>query len=70
MNCSHKQKIIPKLFGNYLPILFLFLGFLFPPLSDTCQDVDLKAKDLYKACSLTLGGTGLRNGKMKQDFFL
>ncbi|KAG0051208.1 hypothetical protein BGZ83_003993 [Gryganskiella cystojenkinii] len=39
-------------------------------IEDTIQDVDLKAMDLYKACCLALGGTGLRNGKMKQDFFL
>jgi len=37
---------------------------------ETTEDIDLKAKDLYKACVLAVGGTGLRNGKVKQDFFL
>ncbi|KAG0352126.1 hypothetical protein BG005_008391 [Podila minutissima] len=37
---------------------------------ETIQDIDLKAKELYKACLLAVGGTGLRNGKVKQDFFL
>ncbi|KAG0379690.1 hypothetical protein BGX24_012140 [Mortierella sp. AD032] len=37
---------------------------------ETVQDIDLKAKELYKACLLFVGGTGLRNGKVKQDFFL
>ncbi|KAH7060308.1 hypothetical protein BKA57DRAFT_446878 [Linnemannia elongata] len=37
---------------------------------ETTQDIDLKAKELYKACVLAVGGTGLRNGKVKQDFFL
>ncbi|KAF9905556.1 hypothetical protein EC991_001586 [Linnemannia zychae] len=36
----------------------------------TSQDIDFKAKELYKACVLAVGGTGLRNGKVKQDFFL
>lgn len=43
---------------------------LFLPLSETIQDIDLKAKELYKACLLAAGGTGLHNGKVKQDFFL
>ncbi|KAG0099496.1 hypothetical protein BGZ93_007372 [Podila epicladia] len=37
---------------------------------ENIQDIDLKAKELYKACLLAVGGTGLRNGKVKQDFFL
>jgi len=37
---------------------------------ETTQDIDLKAKELYKACLLAVGGTGLHNGKVKQDFFL
>ncbi|KAF9097286.1 hypothetical protein BGX29_008154 [Mortierella sp. GBA35] len=37
---------------------------------ETSQDIDLKAKELYKACLLAVGGTGLHNGKVKQDFFL
>lgn len=48
----------------------LFFIYLFIPLSETTQDIDLKAKELYKACVLAVGGTGLRNGKVKQDFFL
>ncbi|KAF9919494.1 hypothetical protein FBU30_010961 [Linnemannia zychae] len=36
----------------------------------TAKDIDLKSKELYKACILLVGGTGLRNGKVKQDFFL
>lgn len=48
----------------------LFFLVLFLPLSETIQDIDLKAKELYKACLLAVGGTGLRNGKVKQDFFL
>jgi hypothetical protein len=43
--------------------------FPFSPL-ETTQDIDLKAKELYKAYVLAVGGTGLRNGKVKQDFFL
>ncbi|KAG0014616.1 hypothetical protein BGZ82_001711, partial [Podila clonocystis] len=38
-------------------------------IEETSQDIDLKAKDLYKACVLAVGATGLRNGKAKQDFF-
>ncbi|KAG0344831.1 hypothetical protein BG004_004133 [Podila humilis] len=38
--------------------------------AETSEDIDLKAKELYKACVLAVGGTGLRNGKVKQDFFL
>ncbi|KAG9062155.1 hypothetical protein KI688_006487 [Linnemannia hyalina] len=37
---------------------------------ETIQDIDLKAKESYKACLLAVGGTGLHNGKVKQDFFL
>jgi len=43
---------------------------LFLVLSETTEDIDLKSKELYKACLLAVGGTGLRNGKVKQDFFL
>ncbi|KAG0251972.1 hypothetical protein BGZ95_006740 [Linnemannia exigua] len=39
-------------------------------IEETIQDIDLKAKELFKACLLAAGGTGLRNGKVKQDFFL
>ncbi|KAF9998176.1 hypothetical protein BGZ80_008003 [Entomortierella chlamydospora] len=39
-------------------------------IEETSQDIDLKAKELYKACVLAVGGTGLRNEKVKQDFFL
>ncbi|KAF9348146.1 hypothetical protein BGX26_000419 [Mortierella sp. AD094] len=39
-------------------------------IEETSQDIDLKTKELYKACVLAVGGTGLRNGKVKQDFFL
>ncbi|KAF9369496.1 hypothetical protein CPC16_004467 [Podila verticillata] len=39
-------------------------------IEETSEDIDLKAKDLYKACVLAAGATGLRNGKVKQDFFL
>ncbi|KAG0013250.1 hypothetical protein BGZ81_001152 [Podila clonocystis] len=39
-------------------------------IEETSQDIDLKAKDLYKSCVLAAGATGLRNGKVKQDFFL
>ncbi|GJJ75007.1 hypothetical protein EMPS_07365 [Entomortierella parvispora] len=37
---------------------------------ETAEDIDLKSKELYKACALAVGGTGLRHGKVKQDFFL
>ncbi|KAI1296999.1 hypothetical protein EDD11_007312 [Mortierella claussenii] len=39
-------------------------------IEETIEDIDLKSKDLYKACLLAVGGTGLRNEKVKQDFFL
>ncbi|KAF9988447.1 hypothetical protein BGZ75_009394 [Mortierella antarctica] len=39
-------------------------------IEETSQDIDAKTKELYKACVLAVGGTGLRNGKVKQDFFL
>ncbi|KAG0306368.1 hypothetical protein BGZ99_001787 [Dissophora globulifera] len=39
-------------------------------IEENSQDIDLKTKELYKACVLAVGGTGLRNGKVKQDFFL
>ncbi|KAI8602286.1 hypothetical protein EDD21DRAFT_372265 [Dissophora ornata] len=37
---------------------------------ETSQDIDAKSKELYRACVLAVGGTGLRSGKVKQDFFL
>ncbi|KAG0237565.1 hypothetical protein BGW41_008365 [Actinomortierella wolfii] len=37
---------------------------------ENIQDINLKAKELYKACVLALGATGLRAGHVKQDFFL
>ncbi|KAG0214664.1 hypothetical protein BGX28_001702 [Mortierella sp. GBA30] len=37
---------------------------------ETSQDLDAKTMEMYKACLLAVGGTGLRNGKLKQDFFL
>jgi len=39
-------------------------------IEETSQGIDAKTKELYKACVLAVGGTGLRNGKVKQDFFL
>jgi len=39
-------------------------------IEETRQDIDLKSQELYKACVLAVGGTGLRSGKVKQDFFL
>ncbi|KAF9560766.1 hypothetical protein EC968_006052 [Mortierella alpina] len=39
-------------------------------IEESSQDIDAKTKELYKACVLAVGGTGLRNGKVKQDFFL
>ncbi|KAG0277758.1 hypothetical protein BGZ96_002723 [Linnemannia gamsii] len=39
-------------------------------IEETTQDIDLKTKELYKACLLVAGATGIRNGKVKQDFFL
>ncbi|KAG0306367.1 hypothetical protein BGZ99_001786, partial [Dissophora globulifera] len=38
-------------------------------IEETSQDIDLKTKELYKACVLAVGGTGLHNGKVKQDFY-
>jgi len=39
-------------------------------IAETSQDIEAKAKELYIACVLATGATGLRNGKAKQDFFL
>ncbi|KAG0344199.1 hypothetical protein BG004_004648 [Podila humilis] len=40
------------------------------PNYETSEDIGLKAKELYKACVMLAGGTGLHNGKVKQDFYM
>ncbi|KAF9972179.1 hypothetical protein BGZ73_004718 [Actinomortierella ambigua] len=37
---------------------------------ENAQDIELKSIELYKACILVVGATGLRQGHVKQDFFL